>query len=192
MTRWRPVIVQSRFGSSRIVPRANEGDAPRRFYCQPAYFGATVAFTDKIYVKNHRQLASQLETNIPKGAFAGATLDMLFTGDGLSKLDSTTRDRILDFAEDFLDCDCQANPYCGCPEETFMRYVLELRAEGLRPQAIVDVMTDDYMVYAYTGDVLSFLDDAVRNLEAVETLADVEGNEEMADRARRAKRELSG
>jgi len=69
-----------------------------------------VAFTDKIYVKNHRQLASQLETNIPKGAFAGATLDMLFTGDGLSKLDSTTQDRILDFAEDFLDCDCQANP----------------------------------------------------------------------------------
>jgi len=125
-----------------------------------------VAFTDKIYVKNHRNNASQLETNIPKGAFAGATLDMLFTGDGLSKLDSTTQDRILDFAEDFLDCDCQANPYCGCAEEKFMRYVLELRAEGLGPQAIVDVMSDDYMVYAYTGDVLSFLDNSVRQLEA--------------------------
>jgi superfamily II helicase len=73
-----------------------------------------------------------------------------------------------------------------------MRYVLELRAEGLGPQAIVDVMTDDYMVYAYTGDVLSFLDDAVRNLEAVETLADVDGNEEMSERARTAKRDLSG
>ena len=192
MTRWRPVIAPSRHGSSRVARQANEGDAPRRFYCPLAYVSAPVAFTDKIYVKNHRQLASQLETNIPKGAFAGATLDMLFTGDGLSKLDSTTRDRILDFAEDFLDCDCQANPYCGCPEEKFMRYVLELRAEGLGPQAIVDVMTDDYMVYAYTGDVLSFLDDAVRNLEAVETLADVEGDEEMSDRARRAKRELSG
>jgi len=117
---------------------------------------------------------------------------MLFTGDGLSKLDSTTQDRILDFAEDFLDCDCQANPYCGCAEEKFMRYVLELRAEGLGPQAIVDVMSDDYMVYAYTGDVLSFLDNSVRQLEAVETLSDVEGNEEMSERARRAKRELSG
>jgi len=95
-----------------------------------AYLRATVAFTDKIYVKNHRQLASQLETNIPKGAFAGATLDMLFTGDGLSKLDSTTQDRILDFAEDFLDCDCQANPTAAARRK-FMRYVLELRAEGL-------------------------------------------------------------
>ena len=151
-----------------------------------------MAFTDKIYVKNHRQLASQLETNIAKGAFAGATLDLLFTGDGLSKLDETTRDRVLDFAEDFLDCDCDSNPYCGHPEEKFMRYVLELRAEGLGPQAIVDVMTDDYMVYAYTGDVLSFLDDSVRKLEAIETLADVDSNGEMSERARKAKRELSG
>ena len=151
-----------------------------------------MAFTDKIYVKNHRQLASQLETNVPKSAFAGATLDMLFTGDGLSKLDSTTRDRILDFAEDFLDCDCQSNPYCGCPERKFIRYVLELRAQGLGPGAIVDVMTDDYMVYAYAGDVRSFLDDAVRKLEAVETLADVEGNEEMSSKARRARDQLSG
>ena len=151
-----------------------------------------MAFTDKIYVKNHRQLASQLETNIPKGAFAGATLDMLFTGDGLSTLDSTTRDRILDFAEDFLDCDCQANPYCGCAERKFIRYVLELRAQGLGPGAVVDVMTDDYMVYTYAGDVRSFLDDAVRQLEAVETLADVEGNDEMSAKARRAREQLSG
>jgi len=99
---------------------------------------------------------------------------------------------VLDFAEDFLDCDCQSSPYCGCPEEKFIRYVLELRAEGLGPQAIVDVMTDEYMVYAYTGDVRSFLDDAVRQLEAVETLADVEERREMAERARRARRELTG
>jgi len=156
------------------------------------YTFTTVAFTDKIYVKNHRQLAAQLETNLPKGAFAGATLDLLFTGDELAGLDAATRDRVLDFAEDFLDCDCQSNPYCGCPEEKFIRYVLELRAEGLGPQAIVDVMTDEYMVYAYTGDVRSFLDDAVRQLEAVETLADVEERTDMAERARRARRELTG
>jgi len=62
----------------------------------------------------------------------------------------------------------------------------------LGPGAIVDVMTDDYMVYAYAGDVRSFLDDAVRRLEAVETLADVEGNDEMSAKARRAREQLSG
>ncbi|GAA0672478.1 DUF5814 domain-containing protein [Natronoarchaeum mannanilyticum] len=151
-----------------------------------------MAITDKIYVKNHRQLSSQLDTHIPKGAFKGATMDVLFTGEGLEKLDEATRDRVLDFAEDFLDCDCDNNPYCGCPERKFMRYLLELRAQGLGPDAIVDVMSDDYMLYAYPGDVLSFLDNGVRTLEAVEELAAVEGDEEAREQARDTKRELSG
>jgi superfamily II helicase len=151
-----------------------------------------VAITDKIYVKNHRQLASQLETSIPKSAFSGATLDLLFQGENLARLDDATQDRVLDFAQDFLECDCEANPHCGHPERKFVRYLLELREQGLGPDAIVDVMGDDYMLYAYPGDVLSFLDDAVRRLEAVEELAEVDGREEAAERAREKRRQLSG
>ena len=150
-----------------------------------------VAITDKIYVKNHRQLVSQLETSFPKGAFSGATLDVLFQGEGLAKLDEASRERVLEFAEDFLDCDCQSNPYCGCPEEKFVAYLLELRAGGLGPEAIVDTMSDEYMVYAYPGDVLSFLDDAVRTLEAAERLADVDDRTEMGEKVRRKRRELT-
>jgi superfamily II helicase len=149
-----------------------------------------VAITDKIYLKNHQQIVSQLEASFPKGAFKGATLDILYQGEGLSKLDDASRDRVLEFAEDFLDCDCEANPHCGCPERKFVRYLLELREEGLGPDAIVDVMGDDYLLYAYPGDVLSFLDDSVRTLEAVETLADVEGNREAGERARDVRENL--
>jgi superfamily II helicase len=151
-----------------------------------------VAITDKIYLKNHRQIASQLETSIPKSAFSGATLDLLFQGENLANLDDATQERVLDFATDFLDCDCQSNPHCGHPERKFIRYLLELRAQGLGPDAIVDVMGDDYMLYAYPGDVLSFLDDSVRSLEAIEELADVDGRQEATEEARRLKRELSG
>jgi superfamily II helicase len=149
-----------------------------------------VAITDKIYVKNHRQIVSQVETSFPKGAFKGATLDILFQGEGLSKLDDATRDRVLEFAEDFLDCGCEASPHCGCPERKFVRYLLELREEGLGPDAIVDVMGDDYMLYAYPGDVLSFLDGSVRTLEAVETLAEVENHERAGERAREVRENL--
>ncbi len=151
-----------------------------------------MAVTDKIYVKNHRQISAQLDASIPKSAFAGATMDRLFTGEGLEQLDDATRDRVLAFAEDFLDCDCDANPYCGHPQRKFMRYLLELRADGLGPDAIVDVMSDDYMVYAYSGDVRSFLDQGVRTLEAMETLARVEGNDEARERARDHKEALTG
>ena len=150
-----------------------------------------MAITDKIYVKNHQQLSSQLETNIPKGAFKGATLDMLFQGEGLAKLDDATRERILDFSEDFLDCDCDHNPYCGCPEEKFIQYLLELRAQGLGPDAIVDVMSDDYMLYAYSGDILSFLGNSVRTLEAAEGLARVEGHDDRYETIRETKRDLA-
>ncbi|MEE6209738.1 DUF5814 domain-containing protein [Salarchaeum sp. III] len=151
-----------------------------------------MAFPDKVYVKNHRQVVSQLDANFPKGAFHGATLDVLFSGSNLDQLNEATQERVLDFAKDFLDCNCESNPYCGHPERKFIQYVLELRAQGLDPEAIVDVMTEDYMVYAYPGDVYSFLDNAVRTLEAVEELAAVDGNPEAERRAGEKKRELSG
>ena len=150
-----------------------------------------MAITDKIYVKNHRQLASQLETSFPKSAFAGATLDLLFTGGSLANLDTTTQDRVLDFAEDFLDCDCKSHPYCGCAERKFIQYLLKLRAQGFGPDAIVDVMGDDYMLYAYSGDILSFLDQSVRTLEAAEALAKTEAGADRSQELYDAKRELT-
>ena len=149
-----------------------------------------MAITDKIYLKNHRQIVSQMETSFPKGAFSGATMDILYQGEGLAELDDATRDRVLDFAEDFLDCDCESNPHCGCPERKFTRYLLELREEGLGPDAIVDVMGDEYMLYAYPGDVLSFLDSSIRTLEAAETLADVDGRHGEGEEIRRVRENL--
>ena len=40
------------------------------------------------------------------------------------------------------------------------------------------------------GDVLSFLDDSVRTLEAVETLADVDGRDDVANDARQKRQRL--
>jgi len=149
-----------------------------------------VAITDKVYVKNHRQLVSQIETSFPKSAFSGATMDILYQGEGLSKLDDATQECVLEFAEDFLDCDCEANPHCGCPERKFVQYLLELREQGLGPDAVVDVMGEEYMLYAYPGDVLSFLDNSVRTLEAAESLANVDGRPDAERRARQLRENL--
>ena len=48
------------------------------------------------------------------------------------------------------------------------------------------------MLYAYPGDVLTFLDDAIRTLEAIEAIARVEGEPAIADRAAQRSVELSG
>ena len=152
-----------------------------------------MSITDRVYLKDHRRIGAQLGRSIPKGAFSGAALDLLFGGGAdLADLDGAIQDRVLAFAEDFLDCDCRSNPYCGHPERKFVDYLLALRAGGLSPEAMVDAMTDDYFVYAYPGDVLSFLDEAVRTLEASEAIARVEGDDDAAERIAAARRELTG
>jgi len=53
------------------------------------------------------------------------------------------------------------------------------------------VMGDDYMLYAYSGDILSFLDQSVRTLEAAEALAKTEAGSDRSQELYDAKRELT-
>ena len=149
-----------------------------------------MAINDKIYLRDHHRLVSQLETRIPKRAFAGATLDVLYAGERFDQLDDATRAALLAFSRDFLSCGCAGAPFCGHPERAFMQYLLELRADGYTPNEIVDVMGGDYQLTAYPGDVLTFLDDAVRSLEAIESLATVEEAHTLRDRARSRRQSL--
>lgn len=122
-----------------------------------------------------------MDVSFPRAAFAGATLDHLFTGDRIDRLADDERDRVVAFAREFLDCDCEANPYCGHPEEKFCRWVLDARLDGHSPEAIVDAMSDAFGLYAYPADVLNFLDDAIRHLDAVADLAAVEGEASLSE-----------
>lgn len=149
-----------------------------------------MALTDKLRLRHHRRISSQLDQRIPRRVFAGATLDLLFTGAEVEKLDDATREQILSFATDFINCGCEGSPHCGHPERAFLRYVLELRESGFSPEAIVDTMGAEYGVTAYAGDVLTFLDEAVRQLDAMEALAAVEGNVTMEEQARARRRQL--
>jgi superfamily II helicase len=152
----------------------------------------SVAITDKVYLADHRRIASQLDASVPRRAFAGATLDVLYGADaeGLAALDDATRDRLLAFADDFLrGCD-EADLYGGVPERRFLSCLLDRRAAGLDPDRIVDSMEADYSLTAYPGDVRSFLDGAIRTLEAAAAVADVDGAADERRRIEDRRREL--
>lgn len=151
-----------------------------------------MAITDRVQLRSHRRIVSQLDVRIPRRAFAGSTLDVIYEGAGFAELDDATRAPLLAFAEDFLDCGCEGAPFCGHPEERFVHYLLELRAEGHAPEDIVDVMEGEYDLTAYPADVLTFLDDAIRHLEAIEALATVERADDVATEAVALRRALAG
>lgn len=150
------------------------------------------AITDRIYLKNARRVSRQMDRNMPRNIFHGAALDVLYNTDEVEKLDAATRDQLIDFITDFLDCGCDDAPYCGCAERKFIRHVIDLRRQGMSPSRIVEALEAEYGLYAYEGDVLDFLDSAVRSLEAVEEVADTLAEHETKEEARRLRDDIVG
>jgi helicase len=70
--------------------------------------------------------------------------------------------------------------------------LIELRCEGLSQKSIVQEISDDYGVYAYPADVLEYLDQVVRNLEAIEMVAGVFGNDAVKRDAIRLRQGVEG
>jgi helicase len=138
---------------------------------------------DAVFFKYASQLSDALGTDLPARVF-GAGLDIVFSADGISKLKENLRRTMLDFAREFMACRCKDSPYCGCAERKFSARVVELCAEGLSPERLIGELTKQYGVFAYTGDVLNYLDQAARSLEAVELIAAIYGKKELSRNAR--------
>lgn len=151
-----------------------------------------MAITDRVVVRDAAALSRRADRSIPRNAFHGATLDMLYEGAVLEQLDPDTADRLRAFVVDFMGCDCDDAPFCGHPERGFVAHLLDLRREEMSPGAIVDSIERDYHLTADEGDLLDFLDDAVRASEAVADYADVLAADDVADDARRLRDDLVG
>jgi helicase len=149
-------------------------------------------FFDAAYFKYANQIGSSLNVNMPARVFQGAGLDIIFDGESLSQLDVKIRELMLNFASDFLTCTCKASPYCGCAEQKFSEKIIRLRAENLEPTEIVKSLENKYGITAYQGDVFGYLDNAVRNLDAVELIAKVYSKKEVAEMAKKLKKKIQG
>lgn len=146
---------------------------------------------DSVYFRYASQLSDALGTDIPTRVF-GAGLDIVFSAEGFSKLKENLRRNMLDFAREFLSCTCKDSPYCKCPEKKFSGKVIELCAEGHEPDGIIRQLEKEYGVYAYAGDILNYLDQAARNLEAVELIAGIFGKKEISMKARELREKMEG
>ncbi|MCX9010129.1 MAG: DUF5814 domain-containing protein [Candidatus Methanoperedens sp.] len=146
---------------------------------------------DAVYFRYASQLSEALGTDIPTRVF-GAGLDIVFSADGISKLKENLRRTALDFAREFMACRCKDSPYCGCAEKKFSTRVVELCAEGLSPDKIIAELTKRYGVYTYGGDMLNYLDQAARALEAIELIAGISGKKDLSGRARELRERMEG
>ncbi len=158
----------------------------------PIKIATNLEFFDAAYFKYANQIGSSLHVNMPARVFQGAALDIVFDGESLSQLDIKIRELMLNFASDFLTCTCRDSPYCGCAEQKFSEKIIRLRMDGQDPSHIIKTLEDKYGISAYQGDVFGYLDNAVRNLDAVELIARVHSKKNVAEDAKKLKKKVQG
>jgi helicase len=125
--------------------------------------------------------------------FSGANLDMLFSGAGdeLTYLDQTELESVVSFSIEFVNCDCKDSPFCGCPEKSFSRWLIERRMDGLEPREIVEKMSA-FGVHTYSGDMLGYLDQVVRIVESIEAISKIFNKKALTLEASKIRSQIEG
>jgi len=121
--------------------------------------------------------------NVPSRAFSPASLDIVFSGESIAKMDRRLQTQFTDFAREFLDCTCGDAPYCGCPERKFSIKLVEYRLQGKDPRGISRAIASDYDLSSFDGDILGYLDRLTRNLDAINEIARILGKHDGAREA---------
>jgi archaea-specific helicase len=167
-----------------IVKLLGKGKSPLEVAVELESFEALyLKFAERISIKLHMQISQR--------ALHGSFLDLLSSAD-LRELDNKLQRYCMDFSRDFLRCTCKESPYCGCVQKSISLRILDLRAEGKSPEGIIEHFSDRYGMYAYQGDLINWLDQMVRYLEAIESVARVLGREAAAKEAGERKKRVEG
>ncbi|HEX7515155.1 MAG TPA: DUF5814 domain-containing protein [archaeon] len=169
-----------------IVESVKKGQSPLDIVLKLHVFTA-------VYLNDVQRMAQALSVNMSPNVFSGGNLEILFSGSGdeLTYLDQKAFESVLAFSIAFIDCDCGESPFCGCPERSFSKWLIEQRMGGRDPADIVDQMSA-FGVHAYSGDVLNYLDQTVRLMESIGAMATIFRKKDIAREALQTKLELEG
>ncbi|MHA1217944.1 MAG: DUF5814 domain-containing protein [Candidatus Heimdallarchaeaceae archaeon] len=122
----------------------------------------------------HGDIERTLKTNISTNIFSGAILD-LYSGHGWGRRSPTKLiiDTFAIWTKEFFTCKCADRPFCTCGEVDLSKKLVELRKLGYSPVRISSEFHRNYNIQLYPGDLYSWLDVLVHNLNAIERLAKV-------------------
>ncbi|MDR2967575.1 MAG: DUF5814 domain-containing protein [Methanobacteriaceae archaeon] len=130
-------------------------------YFESAYLGLVV----------HKQIANALKINFSTRLFSESTMDIISSGDTIDKLDKKFQEALLKIQVDFLKCECKDKPFCDCLQRGVSEYIINERLKRKDPTDISRKLLRNYQIQTYSGDVFTWLDKFVRNLEAVKRIA---------------------
>jgi len=119
-----------------------------------------------------QKLAQAMKTNISSRLFADSTLDILSSGEAISKLEPKFQELLINLQMEFMSCRCKDRPFCYCFQDEMSRKILKYRNMKHDPADISKKLLRDYGIHAYAGDIFSWLDSLIRTLEAIRRISD--------------------
>ena len=119
----------------------------------------------------HNQIANALKIKFSTRLFAESTLDIISSGEAIGKLDKKFQDAMIALQTDFMQCRCQDRPFCSCMQRGISEVIVHERLKGKDPQDISNKLFRKYQIQVYPGDIFSWLDNFVKNLDAIKRIA---------------------
>ncbi len=157
-------------------------DKKKKGYVDPLEIALKLEPFENAYMSNrlNRRLGKALNINVSARLFADSTLDILSSGETVSKLDPNLQDALINLQIDFMSCRCQDRPFCKCFQEELSRKILKHRLHKKDPVDISRKLLKNYQMHVYAGDIFSWLDAIIRALEAIRRIAKAFNNESIA------------
>ena len=119
----------------------------------------------------HNQIANALKIKFSTRLFAESTLDIISSGEAIEKVDKKFQDALIALQSDFMQCRCQDRPFCTCMQRGISEVIVHERLKGKDPQDISNKLFRKYQIQVYPGDIFSWLDNFVKNLDAIKRIA---------------------
>ena len=119
----------------------------------------------------HNQISNALKIKFSTRLFAESTLDIISSGEAIGKVDKKFQDALIRLQADFMQCRCQDRPFCSCMQRGISEVIVHERLKGKDPQDISNKLFRKYQIQVYPGDIFSWLDNFVKNLDAIKRIA---------------------
>lgn len=172
-------LIPTRYGRAVSTSFLNHEDADyirKRIHAKkvkPLDIAVFLEPFESAYLSNRisQRLSKVLKINMSTRLFADSTLDILSSGDAISKLEPSIQETLINLQIEFLSCKCKDRPFCDCFQMELSRRILKQRMMKKDPAAISKKLMRNYGIQAYAGDIFSWLDAVIRMLEAIRRIA---------------------
>lgn len=134
--------------------------------------------------KLQEEINSAFRTHMPTRLFSGVfseISDVSKPGSGAGRLPQWVFEVFGRWATSFFNCGCRDFPECDHGKIKLGRWLVDRREEGLNPSGLAGRLHDEFELWAYPGDLFSWLDSLIHSLKAVQRIASVAGKIDLSE-----------